>query len=97
MNNSTAVILALAIAALVLTVAAHSQEGDYELVLPGEVICAKSYSTCLVAQKAIARGLWPIVPAATQTLCLPHPDCFSPRSNCIIGYNCAAGVQDGDR
>jgi hypothetical protein len=61
--------------------------GDYALVLPTERICAKSLAVCEAAREAIAGGRWPIAPQETPTRCEPSPNCFSPASNVIKGYN----------
>ena len=65
---------------------------DWALLVGAEgmegAICAKGREVCETARAAIQRGLWPIVPPETPTRCVPHPNCFSPASNCIERYNC---------
>jgi len=54
--------------------------GDWALIVSRNGsetgICAKSRATCEAARKAIAGGLWPIVPPETPTACIPWPGCF---------------------
>lgn len=68
--------------------AALAGSGDYVLILPtGEEICAKSADNCETARRAIERGWWPIMPSGSGIRCEAHPQCFSPASNTIKGYN----------
>lgn len=58
---------------------------NYEIVPGG--ICAEDYDTCDAAVRAIRDGwLWPNL-RGVHVLCVPHPNCFSARENCIPGYN----------
>jgi len=66
----------------------HPRQGDYELRTPTESIKVKSAQACLDGQRAIARGWIKSIPANTPTICFPHPDFFTPRENCVPGFNC---------
>lgn len=73
-----------------LLAAAVAGQGDYQLVVPstGEMMCAKSQETCILAKEAIFKGWLLEIPRGTRARCDPHPQCFSEQSNCIAGFNC---------
>jgi hypothetical protein len=82
--------LAVASAVIVLLIAA-SGSGDYELVVLDNEwapICVKTEHMCNEARAAIIAGRSFLAAPNMQTLCVPHPDCFPKRSNCIEGFNC---------
>ena len=63
-----------------------ASSATYELAPAG--VCAKDLATCEAAIDAVRRGwLWPDL-AHGDLCCVPHPGCFSVRSECIVGYNC---------
>lgn len=89
----------LALATVVVCSAAGS--GDYELRVDGEgPICAKSLATCEEAKGYLASPPAAYAPAVRDRRgrfmdaaapgiaaeCVPHPGCFSRRSNCVLGY-----------
>ena len=65
-------------------------------------ICAKDEASCRLTQEAIRNNTYQIcdrmsskgecdpsfVLNSTETICEPHLNCFSERSNCIKRFNC---------
>lgn len=87
-----ALLVALGIAA------AGTGENDYALLIGDDPLtCAKSAGDCRAAIDALLAGRWIPLPRSVppgqrlpemSIFCVPHPGCFSERSNCIAGYNC---------
>lgn len=64
-------------------------QADYAAVYrSGAYDCAQSHSACEDFRAAVARGWEAELPATTPIRCEPHPQCFSRRSECILGFNC---------
>lgn len=84
---------ALVAVGFVLIGSAHFSDRDnYELIARwagGEThIAAKSRKVCENAIGAIRFGWLVGIPANADLRCLPHPNMFTPRSDCIAGFNC---------
>ena len=71
--------------------------GDWGLELPsGLVVCVKepparthlsAEDLCYRARASVEAGRFLGIPAGTTGRCAPHPECFTARENCIVGYN----------